>query len=164
MTETIAEFLVQIGLVVERAELSDATFLPGIELRGGRVRVDPDRLLHPGDLLHEAGHLAVLPPHLRVSFGDGDDEGPAAPAEMGKLEIQAIAWSYAALVHLGLDPAVLFHDGGYRGHSPGLLRSFALGVYVGVDDLQAAGLTATPRIAAQRGIAPYPHMTRWLRD
>jgi hypothetical protein len=158
LTNTIASFLIEIGLEVAMAELPDDTFLPGVLVRGGRVLVDPDRLRHPGDLLHEAGHLAVLPPEQRRSFGD-EDEVP----DMRRLEIQAIAWSYAAALHLGLDPAVVFHDSGYRGHARGLLQSFSLGVDLGVADLQEAGMTAMRRDAERLGIPPYPQISRWVR-
>jgi hypothetical protein len=162
LTETIASFLTCIGLEVVVAELPEDTFLPGVLLRDGRILVDPGRLRHPGDLLHEAGHLAVLPPEQRRTFGDSEGTSDAGP-DMRQLEIQAIAWSYAAALHLGLDPAAVFHGAGYRGHAGGLLRNFALGVYVGVDDLQRAGMTARPRDAERLGIAAYPWMRLWLR-
>ncbi len=178
LTDTIASFLIGIGLEVVVAELPGDTFLPGIRLCEGRVEVDPGRLRFPGDLLHEAGHLAVLPPDQRRTFGDeddgpeavstddGDDDNAEAPVpgpNMGQLEIGAIAWSYAAALRLRLDPAVVFHDGGYRGRARGLLQNFSLGVYIGVADLQEAGLTAMPRDAERLGMAPYPQMSRWLR-
>jgi hypothetical protein len=161
LTLTITRFLVTIGIEIVRAPLPDTTFLPGILLSDGTLTVDPERMRYPGDLLHEAGHLAVLPPALRGRFGDAE---PPEELDMGGLEVQASAWAYAAAVHLGLDPAVVFHNGGYAGHSLGLLRSFSLGVYYGVGDLQAAGMSATPARAAQLGVAPYPHMIRWMRE
>jgi hypothetical protein len=69
-------------------------------------------------------------------------------------ELAAIPWSYAAAVHLGIDPEIVFHEGGYRGQAAGLLTNFALGVGPGVHLLVAAGLTEA---------ASYPRMTRWLR-
>ena len=46
--------------------------------------------------------------------------------------MMAIAWSYAAAVHLGLDPAVVFHEAGYRGGSGSLIENFAQERYIGV--------------------------------
>jgi hypothetical protein len=83
---------------------------------------------------------------------------------MREIEIQAIAWSYAAALELGLDPALVFHDGGYHGRSASLLMNFALGVYVGVDGLKASGMAAAPLDAERLGVPPYPHMIKWLRD
>jgi hypothetical protein len=83
---------------------------------------------------------------------------------MAELETAVFPWSYAAALHLGLDPAVVFHAGGYRGKAEGLLRTYGLGVYPGVHLLEAAGMTATGPRAEARGVPPYPHMLRWLRE
>src|SRR5687768_15343073 len=58
ITLTIAQFLTGIGIEVVPAELDDDCLLPGIQVDRGRLLVDESRLAFPGDLLHEAGHLA----------------------------------------------------------------------------------------------------------
>lgn len=110
---------------------------------------------NPGDLLHEAGHLAVIPPEKRkrVQGNMGKDRGE---------EMTAIAWSYAASVHLALGPSVVFHDGGYRGWSKAFIENFTNGRYVGVPMLQWIGLTADNKRAKEMGVEPYPHMIKWL--
>jgi hypothetical protein len=50
---------------------------------------DPAQLQHPGDLLHEAGHLAVKSPSDRRLAGVNLGSDPAE-------EMMAIGWSYAA--------------------------------------------------------------------
>ena len=104
----IADFLLSIGLPIRAATLSVPTFLPGILIDHGALVVDEAQLHYPGDLLHEAGHLAVAAPSRRQLFYNnvGSDGGD---------EIAAIAWSYAAALAIGLDPAVVFHADGYRG-------------------------------------------------
>ena len=52
----------------------------------------------------------------------------------------AIAWSWAALVHLRLDPAVVFHQEGYRGGSQSLIENFSMGRFVGVPMLRWMGM------------------------
>jgi hypothetical protein len=160
LTERIADFLRGIGIRVTPADLGDGTFLPGIRVHDGGLLVDASRLRYPGDLLHEAGHLAVLPRSARRAFGDPT----ASTADMREIETQAIAWSYASALEVGVDPALVFHAGGYRGRSAGLLMNFALGVYLGVDGLQAAGMAVRPRDAERLGVPPYPHMVKWVRD
>lgn len=152
-----ADFLRGIGLQVRRGALDDGCFLPGLALIGGALVVDESRLKYPGDLLHEAGHLAMLTAAER-SRVDG------TLAADGGEELGAIAWSYAAALHLALDPAVLFHPGGYRDGAAALLENFAEGRYLGVPYLQWLGLTLEPRQALAQGCPPYPHMLRWLRD
>ena len=154
---TIAAFLAEIGLPVEIGEIGQPTFLPGIHAERGILRVDPAKLSWPGDLLHEAGHLALLTGEQRrqVMGNVGDDGG----AELG-----AIAWSYAAAVHLRLDPGVVFHEHGYHGGSQSILENFANGRYIGVPMLQWLGLSLDTRSDLPPDVKPYPHMLRWLRD
>lgn len=156
-TNRIAEFLAAIGLTVRSGEFPEATFLPGLRVEQGALVVDEARLLYPGDLLHEAGHLAVLPAEQRRAqeADAGDDLGN---------EIAAICWSYAAAVHIALDPAVVFHAHGYRGASQWFLENFASGNYMGVPLLQWMGMTADEKRAPALGVTPYPHMLRWLRE
>lgn len=156
----IAGWLRGVGVEVEPATLGDDTFLPGLTLDGGRLLYDEAKLLYPGDLLHEAGHVAVVPPSLRpLLSGDVDLPG----VDMGELEIAAVVWSYAAAVDIGIDPAIVFHDAGYRGKARGLARTFGLGVYPGLPYLEAAGMAFGPRRAAELGVEPFPRMVSWLR-
>ena len=156
-TERIAAFLRQIGIPVERATLPETTFLPGLTIEGAGLLVDESQLKFPGDLLHEAGHLAVMTAEQR--HGQRERFEP----ELGD-EMAAIGWSFAALMHLGLDPGIVFHAAGYRGASDWFLDEFRAGRYTGVPVLQWMGLTFDAQRAADRGVAPYPHMIRWLRE
>ena len=149
----IVAFLRRIGIPVEVATLEDGTFLPGVVVADGGLRVDPSRLSWPGDLLHEAGHVAVGDP-TRRDDGVSDDPGE---------EMAALAWSFAAATHLGLDPSVPFHDGGYRGGGKALAENFSQGGYVGVPILAMWGLTLEPHRATVGGPSPYPHMLAWRR-
>jgi hypothetical protein len=157
--DVIVGFLRGAGLEVTPGDLPFGTFLPGIRIRDGRMSFDAARLRFPGDLLHEAGHLAVLPPEERERFGTDDRD-----LDMQRIELRAIAWSYAAAVHLGLDPAVVFHEGGYGGKGLGLARTYALGVYPGASALEEVGLTLTGERAERADAPPYPHMLSWLRQ
>lgn len=157
----IFAFLTRIGMPVVEETLPADTFLPGIALRTGGLVVDPDKLMWPGDLLHEAGHLAVLPAALR-SEADGDDLSQAEIAHAGELE--AMAWAYAAAVELGLPMDVLIHDGGYNGKARDLLQMYTFGVYPGLRGLCASGMTAAHGFTPDSGLTQYPQMLRWLRD
>ncbi len=160
-TAAIAEFLRKIGIDVEACELPAGTFLPGVALERGRLLVDEARLAYPGDLLHEGGHAAVAPAAARPELS-GSAEVPGI--DMDQLEVAVVPWSYAAALAIGIPPAEVFHAGGYRGRSEGILATFAAGVYPGVHLLEAAGMTATGPRAEALGVPPYPHMIRWLRD
>jgi alkylated DNA repair dioxygenase AlkB len=160
VTARIATILADIGLTVRRVTLPEPTFLPGILIEEGALLVDEDALSHPGDLLHEAGHLAVAEPGVRSTIGGKIQPDPG---QQGGEEMAAIAWSYAAAVHLDIDPTVVFHPAGYRGGAASLLENFTNGRYVGVPLLQWMDMTAEGEAAERLGVEPYPHMLRWLR-
>ncbi|HEX8647133.1 MAG TPA: hypothetical protein VF715_09525 [Thermoleophilaceae bacterium] len=156
VTGRIVAFLREIGFDVSAAPISGKTVLPGILIRGGRLIFDPDRLRWPGDLLHEAGHIAVTDPALRPTL----DEVPDDPGE----EMAAIAWSYAATVAIGLDPAFVFHAGAYGGGPEHVIEHFTNGRDVGVPLLHAWDMSGPrPHRALSADARPYPHMDRWLR-
>lgn len=144
--ERILEFLATIGLDVRLEQIEGSTVLPGMTVDQGVLVVDETLLAHVGDLLHEAGHLAVVPAADRgaLTVDMGTDGGN---------EMAALAWSYAAARHLGLAPEVVFHDDGYRGDARSLVENFEQGRYVGVPILIWRGMTTTET---------FPSMARWL--
>jgi len=154
LTERLAAFVRGIGIEVRAATLPEKTFLPGLEISHGAILVDEARLAHPGDILHEAGHLAVCDPAER---------GAAALSPDGGDELTSIAWSYAALRHLQLDAVVVFHADGYKGGAAAIIENFAAGRYLGVPLLQVYRMAYEPRRAAELRVEPYPHMLRWMR-
>jgi hypothetical protein len=156
LTAAFVNFLRSIGLAVRSGEIAGTTLLPGIDIEHGALIVDEKKLRHPGDLLHEAGHLAVATPERRAAMHR--DVGTDAAEEM-----MAIAWSYAAALHLQIDPAIVFHAEGYRGGAASLLDNFANGRYLAVPMLQWTGMAYDEARAAREGAPVYPHMIRWLR-
>lgn len=157
--ERIVRFLRSVGLEPIEAPLDETSFLPGVAIVRGRVTYDPQRLRWPGDLLHEAGHIAITPPNQRAFL---DATLPPLSADHAG-EVEATAWAYAATVAIGLDPIVLFHEGGYQGHSRELAFSYSMGCFPGVNGLRAAGMAHSETEAAGRGTRAYPAMLHWLR-
>jgi hypothetical protein len=155
VTGRIAGFLTEIGLTLRWELIEEPTRLPGIKIDRGSLLVDGARLRYPGDLLHEGGHLAVIPAEERMQLVGDAGSDPAR-------EMMAMAWSYAAVRHLGLDPSVVFHEGGYSDGSRSLLANFSEGRYVAVPVLQWLGMTVDAARGAELGIEPYPRMLKWL--
>jgi len=155
-TQRIVEFIRDIGLIVAAGQLDEPGAVPGIRIEHGALVVDEAQLRFPGDLLHEAGHLAVADPVRRPTMsGDAASDGGE--------EMASIAWSYAAAIHLGIDPAIVFHRDGYRGGSAAILENFAHGRYFGVPLLHWFGMTLEPHQTATHGGEPFPAMRRWIR-
>ncbi|WP_395685325.1 hypothetical protein [Caenimonas koreensis] len=160
LQDRIVEFLRGIGISIREEAIAADTFLPGIAVENGELILDRARNTWPGDLLHEAGHLAVLPDALRRTVG-GNLHGTELVLHAGEPEVTA--WAYAALVEIGLPSEVLFHEGGYGGKSAGLCFTYSLGVYPGAAGLSAAGMAAIPAQANAASAKVYPAMLRWLR-
>jgi hypothetical protein len=161
VTQKIIDFLTGIGIPVELRTIEEKVRLPGIYINHGGLVVDPDQLLYPGDLLHEAGHIAVAPPEVRAMLhGDLDPQLDLQHAG----ELMAIPWSYAACIHLGIEPGVVFHEHGYNGGGQNLADDFANGRYFGVSTLQWAGMTFEEKNSGAAGVPPFPHMVKWVRE
>jgi hypothetical protein len=148
-------FMDRLGLRWELAALGEETFLPGLALEEGVLKVDPSHLKHPGDILHEAGHMALTPGGERGALGP---EGLQDPG----FEIATLAWSYAAALHLGIPPEVVFHSGGYKGQSAWILGTLQSGGLMGQPLLAWLGLTSCGNIGD--GKVQFPAMSKWLRD
>ncbi|MDB6071449.1 MAG: hypothetical protein JWL81_2620 [Verrucomicrobiales bacterium] len=144
----LSDWIRGIGLTVREQSLNGTTFLPGLTIGNGELVVDPDKILWPGDLLHEAGHLALTPAADRPAL---NGKLTVTPAE----EMAAMAWSYAAALDAGVGAEVVFHEGGYRNGGSQLAAQYASGLPPGgpgVPILQWYGMTTA-----------FPRMTHWLR-
>lgn len=161
ITDTLISFIRSIGIAIHEGIVDNKTFLPGIEIRNGELIVDRKKLLYPGDLLHEAGHIAVAPANERPRL---NEEMIRSSKSREAEEMMAIAWSYAACIHLNVDPLVVFHEQGYKGGGKSIVENFSQKHYFGLPMLQWIGLTADEKRAAELRIAPYPAMIKWLRQ
>ena len=155
------DFLHQIGIPIREDKLPVDSFLPGLSIEEGCIVIDRAALKNPGDILHEAAHIAIVPSPERPSL---NAEAIGKRPRRGAEEMMAIAWSYAACMHIGLDPYVVFHDDGYKGGGSYIADAFANKNYFGLPMLQWIGLTADEKNAPGLNVDPYPHMIKWLRD
>jgi len=155
----ILSFLSSAALEYELTEQGRECFLPGIDVRDGVLRIDQDKCISPGDVLHEAGHLAVLTKEERLAFTSrpgGDPKGDES-------EVAVLLWSYAAALHLDIPLKTVFHGAGYKGDSDWLIEQYSRGNFIGLPLLQWYGLTFDAGMAAKHNTQPFPHMQNWLR-
>jgi hypothetical protein len=159
--ETCIAFLQGIGIKTSFRKLEAATFLPGLSIEQGSIVIDRDLLKYPGDILHEAAHIAIVPATDRDTLDEAAiGKRPDREAE----EMMAIAWSYAACIHLNLDPYFVFHDEGYKGGGSYIADNFNNKNYFGLPMLQWKGMAVDEKKAQELGVAPYPVMIKWLLD
>ncbi|WAC02121.1 hypothetical protein N7U66_20485 [Lacinutrix neustonica] len=147
----IIDFLNGINIKVIEKKLPNDTFLPGLAISGNSILIDLKQLKYPGDLLHEAGHIAVTEEKVRPFLGT-EKMGAHWPTDGD--EIAAILRSYAASSYLNLDLTVVFHQDGYKNESEWLIEQFKNGNYMGLPLLEWMSLCRKET---------FPVMEKWLR-
>lgn len=156
----VIQFLDEIGIAVIEKELPDSTFLPGLDIENDRILVDYAKLKYPGDILHEAGHIAVTSLSERKLIGT--EKMPSEWPTQGD-EIASILWSFAALSHLNLDPDFVFHDNGYKNSSDWYIENFTSGTYMGLPLLQWLKMAYSDKEISKNKNLAFPVMQNWLR-
>lgn len=155
----MAEFLGSIGIEMRAGTIDVPTLFPGSLVSYGSLVVDESLLIAPGDALHEAAHIALSPPERRSK-----DFGYLKSATGGE-ELTTISWSWAALLELDLQPEDVFHGTAYkRNDSEMIIDSARRGIYIGFPLLQVWEMAFDERNALLRGVKPFPHMVKWVRD
>jgi hypothetical protein len=150
----ITNFLREIGIETCEGEVPANTFLSAILIKNGVIVYNSEHLQFPGDLLHEAGHVAVSLPaertllHNNVLELDENKQGD---------EMAVLLWSWLAARHIGIPDEVLFHDTGYKGEAAWLRDQFQSGHYLGSPLLQWMGIIEP----AEPG--KMPRVKSWLR-
>jgi len=158
-------------------------FLEHVRIIEGRLEVD---LRCPvSNLLHEAGHLALVPGRWRhlmsgdLSAGmermfaeakslDLEPDSPLSRALVQCSDPEATAWAWAAGAHLGIPPELVILDSEYDGSGaeircqllPTLTATRRTGGYLGVHGLAHAGFCA---LREGLPLPMYPKMIRWLQ-
>lgn len=153
--EKCIAFINDVGIHIEFRDLNEDSFLPGFNIENGKIIIDRSMIAHPGDILHEAGHIAVV---SKVDRPRLTEEAIIKRKNREIEEVMAIAWSYAACVHLDIDPAYVFHESGYRGGSETIIDSCQKNEYMGLFMLQSLGMAKENKQPA--GV---PSMLNWLR-
>ncbi len=150
------QFLHSIGITTIEKEFEGNSFLPGLKIENGNLLMDRKKLLYPGDILHEGGHIAVTVAADRSRLNDNVIEN--GPGKEGD-EMAVMLWTYAACKHLQIDPAIVFHKDGYKGDADWLVTNYSNKKYIGLPLLVWMGLATD-----QNDGTGFPNMIKWLRD
>lgn len=167
--ERTTAFLDAIGIPT-LARAGAKGFLDAIDIVDGTLHYDPQGV-RSSDLLHEAGHLAVIPSEWRGrangdldivfkemcedAFSRFEVDSPELRAVMQSGEAEATAWSYAAGVAIGLDPDDIIHPDDYDGEGETVRLQLSFSSHFGVHGLRHGGMIESVRT--------YPAMLRWLQ-
>lgn len=149
--EPIKSFLNEIGIPFIETKFEDDLFLPGLKIDKGTLFYDPEKLKYPGDILHEAGQIALMTSEEKETIvGDVKEyRTPGQDNEMG-----VMCWSYAALVHLNIPIEIVFHPDGYNGYSEMLIMEYTNKQYRGLPLLVWMEFC---------DYETFPNMKKWVR-
>lgn len=184
--QKVKDWLINIGIPVKDLEdlpCDDVfSFIDNIKIYQGELYINDKT--HPGDLLHEAGHIATTPSILRVylkgnlnihvdimnthfnevinAYGINSDKFLAL---INSGETAAIAWSYAAAIAAKVDSFLPFENGfdesGEYGESGESLHSSlemsqnGKSFYMGINSLFHGKMLEKYEV--------FPELKRWLQ-
>lgn len=174
--EKAMRFLRDIGLQVEIC--AGATgFTQHVEVIEGGLMVDPKA--EASCLLHEAGHLAIVPEQFRHFMSGnlmagmqhvyetvdrmGIDPDSALHRAVTQIsDPEATAWGYAAGKAIGLPDDVIIRTVDYDGDGDFIRLALAANAYVGIHGVSHAGFCAI-RKNPYRPLPVYPQLAYWLQ-
>jgi hypothetical protein len=157
-------------------------FLENIRIVNGTLHLCP--ACDASDVLHEAGHLAIIPRRYRAMANDDldvltkfmlddldryADEGPDSPIYRAVIQcsdVEATAWSFAFGKHLGLADEEIIKDDQYpdvNGVPQGAEVRFCLAAnaYFDINGLAHAGFCSTNRFGR---LPVYPQLAYWTQE
>lgn len=173
--EQVKAFLRQIGLeVVDTPGASG--FVPGVRVIGGVLHVDDS--CRPSALLHEAGHVSIMPGQFRRFLDDDlrggikrmfavirklglDPDAPLGRAAGQCSDPEATAWAWAAGLAVGLAPESIIMDDEYQNDGAGIRQMLMARQYCGINGLRHAGLCKHGFMVSPE--VRYPNMTVWVQ-
>lgn len=180
-TERSVAFLNEIGIET-RWGVGASGFLPGLRIVNGTLAVDPS--CQVSNVLHEAGHIAIMPrryrhtlngnisPAIIAAWEDASkiDPHPEAPLMRALLQCsdpEATAWAWAAGIHLGLAPDEIIPDSDdprfYSGDGAGVRLAHEMNHSLGAHGLAAAGFCQVGMFNRHNPLPPYPRLGRWVQ-
>lgn len=174
--ESVMVFLREIGLTVTVTPGAKG-FIDDVAMLNGGLLVDPKA--RASGLLHEAGHLAIVPTQFRHYISGDMSSGMRrifAELELMALEPdsrlsramiqasdpEATAWAWSAGKAIGIPDDLIIQDGDYGGEEAFLRLALSANSYLGINGLAHADFCLT-RTNRYRNIPVYPELAFWLQ-
>lgn len=179
--QSVVNFLNNIGLktiITQEKSYFQQTFLNNVLIKNGELLINQNTKI--SDLLHEAGHLAVLHPQYR-KFANNDISGVIQKmiTEINVLQKEnqkyqycedecATAWAYAVGVHLNLDNKMIIEKKQYGGTGKDVIFALKNNCHRGIKELQYAGFCvqqSSAKLLKEFADLPvYPQLAKWVQD
>lgn len=173
--QRVIDFLRSVGLTVV-IEPGANGFVRLVRIVDGCLHVDP--ACAPSALLHEAGHLAIVPERFRAYMSDNLQAGivkmfdhielldlhsdhPLQRAALQCSDPEATAWAWAAGLACGLTPEQIILDHEYGGSGAEIRSMLLVMRYAGIHGLAHAGMCRQGFLVPKS--EHYPAMRTWLQ-
>lgn len=176
--EKVFGFVAGIGLPIQIVH-GAVGFIEHVLIADGGLHVDPRA--SPSAILHEAGHLAVMPAcyrhYLNGDVGEGVhrmfrdmdelEHAPDSPLMRAALQAgdpEATAWAFAAGLSLGLPIELIILDHEYGGEGEAIRIALSAKSYLGIHGIAHAGfcvVRANPY--SSHSLPAYPELSYWLQ-
>lgn len=178
--DAIQQFAKSIGLEckIDNERLTGKEFVPYVMIEHGKVVFDYNHAA-ASDLIHELGHLALIPNSHRKfmdkNIYDGLKRFIADSFDSGDMQLvklasacedgDATAWAWAAGKHLNIPEELIIEDHQYVGKGADLRVMLSFGTYSGISSLRHAKYTNIPHFHFKHPEHTlYPNMIHWTAD
>jgi len=175
--ESVVQFLQTIGLDVVFAPGAEG-FIDHVVIRDGALHVDPNA--RASGLLHEAGHVAIIPKPYRAYLSGNISPGiKRIFSELEALKLspddhlmralintgdpEATAWAWAAGKYLNIPESLIIQDDEYDAGGEYLRSALAANCYLGINGLSHSGFCVV-RHNPYRPLPVYPALAYWLQS
>lgn len=163
----VIDFIEGIGIKVIITDNLNNPFIDDVQIVNGDIHIK--QTTQVSNILHEAGHLAIIPANLRnLANGDLDEcfesifkltshldpEHPIQRALIQCSDTEATAWAWALGKNLGIPEELIIRDEDYEGEGGSIRLMLKSKCYFGINGLAASGMTS---------INDFPKMKVWTQ-
>lgn len=149
------------------------SFINNVFIKDGGLVINSKSVV--ADILHEAGHIAIIPSNLRhhakgdlealelevskaldaITYDQWANDDPAAKALLQLSDTEATAWAWAAGKHLDIPEPLIIEDEHYDGNGASMRIMLGVGQYLGINGMVASRMLSK--------ISDYPILQRWTQ-
>lgn len=175
--QVVVDFLNNVGLPVKVVHEVKGGFLENVAIVAGELQVD--QKARASNILHEGGHLAVIPARYRSWFSGNLDAGwkrvladadilalgpddPLSRALMQASDPEVTAWAWAAGKHLGIPDELVIMDDEYDNTGAIVRMQLGAHAYIGINGLSHGGFCVR-RAHKYTTLPEYPLLQFWLQ-
>lgn len=172
LVDKVVAFLTEIGIPCEKGRVG-RSFITNVYIKAGGLVINSKS--HVSDILHEAGHIAVLPSNIRhhaqgdlkqvekaideaigqVTYEQWASDDPAAKALLQVGDPEATAWAWAAGKHLDIPEHLIIEDEHYGETGASLRIMLGCRQYLGINGMVASRML--------KNVAAYPDLQKWTQ-